>query len=82
MKFASYLHKNHQKGSDHVKLCYQISSANHNFPSNLSSKMSVFNWLKKNDYNSEVVNKFHLAWNEFESKPYCTIGKATKKGKK
>ena len=60
-------------GSDHIKFAYTIVRNNHDFPSNLSSKLSVFNWLKKYDYHSDVIDVFNLAWIEFSSKPYCTI---------
>jgi hypothetical protein len=80
MKFFRYLASQHVRGSDHVKLAYQISDASHDFPSHLGTKGCVFNWLKKYDYHSDIIDAFRLAWNEFESVPYCTITKQSKLG--
>jgi len=78
MKFASFLSKNHLKGNECIELAYQISKGNYDYPSHLSSKGSVFNWLNRKNYDPKIINAFSLAWNEFEKTPYCTISKTGK----
>jgi len=79
MKFGSYVAK-FQNSNDHTKICHSVVSGNHTFPFALSSKFSVFNWLEKHGFHSDVIDAFTLAWCEFESKPYATLhGKHTKK---
>jgi len=73
MKFATFLSINHVKGSNYIKQCHHIAKGNHDFPSHLSSKRSVFLWLERHNYSEEIINYFSLAWNDFELKPYCTI---------
>jgi len=81
LKFATFLSINHVKGSNYIKQCHQIAKGNHDFPSHLSSKRSIFLWLERHGYNDEVINSFETVWEIFESKPYCTI-KNSKQQKK
>jgi len=60
-------------GSDNIKLAYRIISSHHDYPSNLSSKASVFNFLNRKGFDSKIINAFEKSWNEFQELPYCTI---------
>jgi len=66
-------------GSEHIRLAHYVVSSNYDYPSDLSSKASVFNFLKKKNFDSNIVDAFNLAWNEFAELPYCTIKTKTKK---
>jgi len=79
MKFGSYVAK-FQNSNECMKTCHSVVSSNHTFPFALSSKYSVFNWLEKNGYHSDVIDAFTQAWYEFTQKSYATVhGKNMKK---
>ena len=73
MRFASFLMARKNLGSDNIKLAYRIASSYHDYPSNLSSKASVFNFLNKRGFDPTIIDAFKICWNEFAELPYCTI---------
>jgi len=80
MNFSSFLASHFKKGSNHIKISYQLVRGNHDFPTNLSSKASWVNWCNKNNVGASAIESLNIAWGEFESKPYATLhGKNTRK---
>ncbi len=67
-----------RKTNDHVRLAYSIVQNNHDFPSHLASKTSVFNWCEKNIIDADILSSFTLAWESFESMPFATINRKGK----
>ena len=73
MRFASFLMARKNLGSDNIKLAYRIVSSYHDYPSNLSSKASVFNFLNSKGFDSKIIKAFEICWHDFAELPYCTI---------